>query len=102
MATHDFLQFMNDKHLEKFPDDTELSARVSSYELTAKMQSSVPDISDLSKESPSIIKQYGADDPDPIRASFARNCILARRLLEKGVRFVQLFNGAICYGRRCR
>ena len=98
LATHDFLQFMNDKHLEKFPDDTELSARVSSYELAAKMQLSVPDISDLSKESPSIIKQYGADDPNPIRAGFARNCILARRLLEKGVRFVQLFNGAYAMG----
>ena len=89
---------MNDKHLEKFPDDTELSARVSSYELAAKMQLSVPDIGDLSKESPSIIKQYGADDPDPIRAGFARNCIMARRLLEKGVRFVQLFNGAYAMG----
>ena len=62
------------------------------------MQLSVPDISDLSKESPSIIKQYGADDPDPIRAGFARNCVLARRLLEKGVRFVQLFNGAYAMG----
>ena len=62
------------------------------------MQLSVPDVSDLSTESAATIKMYGADDPDPIRAGFARNCILARRLLENNVRFVQLFNGAYAMG----
>ena len=94
-ATRDFLKRMNDRHLEKFPGDSELSARISSYELAARMQLSVPEVTDLSTEPQSILKEYGADDPgNPLKASFAKNCILARRLLEKGVRFVQLFNGA--------
>ncbi len=94
-ATRSFLHRLNKKHLEKFPGDTELAARISSYELAARMQLSVPEVSDLSTEKASTLKMYGADDTgNPIKAGFARNCILARRLLEKGVRFVQLFNGA--------
>ena len=94
-ATRSFLQRLNKKHLEKFPGDTELAARMSSYELAARMQLSVPEVSDLSTEKASTLKMYGADDAgNLIKAGFARNCILARRLLEKGVRFVQLFNGA--------
>jgi uncharacterized protein (DUF1501 family) len=59
------------------------------------MQLSVPEISDLSTEPAHMLKHYGADDAaNPLKASFARNCILARRLIESGVRFVQLFNGA--------
>ena len=59
------------------------------------MQLSVPEVTDLSTEKASTLKAYGADDTtNPIKAGFAKNCILARRLLEKGVRFVQLFNGA--------
>ena len=94
-ATRSFLQRLNKKHLEKFPGDTKLAARISSYELAARMQLSVPEVSDLTTEKASTLKMYGADDAgNPIKAGFARNCILARRLLEKGVRFVQLFNGA--------
>jgi len=94
-ATRSFLQRLNKKHLEKFPGDTELAARISSYELAARMQLSVPEVSNLSTEKASTLKMYGADDAgNPIKTGFARNCILARRLLEKGVRFVQLFNGA--------
>ena len=94
-ATRSFLQRLNERHLEKFPGDTELAARISSYELAARLQLSVPEVSDLSTEKASTLKMYGADDAtNPIKASFAKNCILARRLLEKGVRFVQLFNGA--------
>src|SRR5215813_1482518 len=62
------------------------------------MQLSVPEVSDLSRETPETLRAYGADDPDPIRAGFARNCILARRLLERGVRFVELFNGSYAMG----
>jgi uncharacterized protein (DUF1501 family) len=59
------------------------------------MQLSIPQVSDLSTESASTATLYGADDTqNPLKAAFARNCILARRLLEQGVRFVQLFNGA--------
>ena len=95
LATRRFIQRLNEQHLEKFPGDTELAARISSYELAARMQLSVPEVSDLSTENMATLKMYGADDSsNPLKASFAKNCILARRLIEKGVRFVQLFNGA--------
>ncbi|MDE0866014.1 MAG: DUF1501 domain-containing protein [Rubripirellula sp.] len=94
-ATRSFLNRLNQRHLEQFPGDTELAARISSYELAAKMQLSVPEVTDLSSEPQSILREYGADDSEnKLKAQFARNCILARRLIEKGVRFVQLFNGA--------
>ena len=94
-ATRSFLQRLNERHLKKFPGDTELAARISSYELAARMQLSVPEVSDLSTETKATLKMYGADDAtNPLKAAFAKNSILARRLLEKGVRFVQLFNGA--------
>jgi hypothetical protein len=94
-ATRRFLNRLNQQHLEKFPGDSELAARISSYELAARMQLSVPEVTDLSSESKSILHEYGADDTtNVLKAQFARNCILARRLIEKGVRFVQLFNGA--------
>jgi hypothetical protein len=94
-ATRRFLRRLNQRHLERFPGDTEFAARISSYELAARMQLSVPEVSDLSSESAATLKMYGADDSEnTLKAGFAKNCILARRLLEKGVRFVQLFNGA--------
>ena len=94
-ATRDFLAKLNDGFQQRFPGDSELTARVASYELAAKMQLSVPEVSDLSVEPKHILRMYGADDTqNKLKASFARNCILARRLIEKGVRFVQLFNGA--------
>ena len=97
-STRDYLRFLNEKHLERFPGDTDLSARIASYELAAKMQLSVPVVCDLSSETAATRARYGADDPNPVRAGFARNCILARRFLEQGVRFVQLFNGAYAMG----
>ena len=94
-ATRNYLQRLNAQHLERFPGDTELAARISSYELAARMQLSVPEISDLSQESASTLSMYGIDDTkNQLKASYAKNCLLARRLIEKGVRFVQLFNGA--------
>lgn len=94
-AARGFLQRLNERHLRRFPGDSELAARISSYELAARMQLSVPEVTDLSSEPASILREYGADDTtDVLKAKFARNCILARRLIEKGVRFVQLFNGA--------
>ncbi len=95
VATRAFLRRMNERHLAQFPGDTELAARIASYELAAKMQLSVPEISDLSTEPEHILSLYGANDStNELKSSFAKNCILARRLVEKGVRFVQLFNGA--------
>lgn len=97
-ATRQFLQQLNDYHAERFPGDTELAARIASYELAARMQLTVPEVADLSSEPAHILKLYGADEGgskvNETRAAYARNCILARRLVEKGVRFVQLFNGA--------
>jgi len=97
--TADLLRLLNDRHLARFPGDTELSARIASYEMAAKMQLSVPRITDLSTESRSTLALYGADDTqNTLKAAFARNCILARRLIEAGVRFVQVFNGAYAMG----
>ncbi len=94
-ATRDFLQRMNRRHLEEFPGDSELAARISSYELAARMQLSVPAVTDLSTETAATLAMYGADDAsNELKAKYAKNCILARRLVEQGVRFVQLFNGA--------
>ena len=89
------LQQLNRQHLKQNPADSSLAARIASYELAAKMQLAVPPIADVSSEPAHILRMYGADDStNEIKAAFARNCILARRLLENGVRFVQLFNGA--------
>jgi hypothetical protein len=99
-ATRDFLRALNDRHLAAHPGDADLAARIASYELAARMQLAAADVGDLSREPASVLRQYGADDGSgpPLRARFARNCILARRLLERGVRFVQLFNGAYAMG----
>lgn len=98
-AAKSLLQQMNRRHLEENPGGGRLAARIASYELAARMQLSVPELSDLSTESAHTLKSYGADDEsNPNKAAFARNCILARRLIEKGVRFVQLFNGAYASG----
>lgn len=99
LASRSLLQKMNARHLEQHPGDGKLAARIASYELAARMQLSVPEISDLSTESAHTLKMYGADDPQNAnKAAFAKNCILARRLIERGVRFVQLFNGAYASG----
>ena len=98
-AARSLLQRMNQRHLEEHPGDGKLAARIASYELAARMQLSVPEINDLSTEPLHILKMYGADDTkNADKAAFARNCILARRLIERGVRFVQLFNGAYASG----
>lgn len=93
-AVGDALRFLNDRHLEQYPGDQNLAARISSYELAARMQLSVPEVSDLARETAATRARYGVDDPDPIKSGFARNCLLARRLLERGVRCIQLYHGA--------
>ncbi|MCA9061864.1 MAG: DUF1501 domain-containing protein [Planctomycetaceae bacterium] len=98
-AARDLLRRLNDRHLQLHPEDGKLAARIASYELAARMQLSVPEITDLSTEPAHILRSYGADDEsNSVKAAFARNCILARRLIERGVRFVQLFNGAYASG----
>lgn len=83
---------------QRYVGDKDLAARLSSYELAARMQMSVPDVVDLKAETEQTLQMYGANSPNETKASFARNCILARRLIERGVRFVQLFNGAYASG----
>lgn len=98
-AARSLMQRMNARHLEQHPGDGRLAARIASYELAARMQLSVPEIADLSREPAHVLKMYGADNKqNSDKAAFARNCILARRLIERGVRFVQLFNGAYASG----
>ena len=97
-ATSEFLKRLNERHLEKNPGDAQLAARIASYELAAKMQLSVPELTDLANEPKHIRDMYDADSPNKTKAGYARNCILARRLIEKGVRFVQVFNGAFAMG----
>jgi len=87
----DLLQGLNEDHRQARNDDSELAARMASYELAFKMQMSVPDVTDLSKESDVTRKMYGIDDP--MSAEFGTQCLMARRLVEKGVRFVQLYSG---------
>ena len=97
-ASRDFLQFLNDRHLQQFPGDTQLAARIASYELAARLQLSLPDAGNIDSESAHTLEMYGANDASDVKAGFARNCILARRLIERGVRFVQVFNGAYAMG----
>lgn len=71
--------------------DDEIAARIASYELAFRMQTTAPELLDLSSETAETLSLYGIDDPRS--PSYARNCLLARRLVERGVRFVQLFHG---------
>jgi uncharacterized protein (DUF1501 family) len=71
--------------------DPEIATRINSFEMACRMQASAPELMDVSKESKAILELYGAE---PGKPSFANNCLLARRLLERGVRFVQLFHKA--------
>lgn len=92
--TIELLQRLNAQHLEKYPGDANLAGRIASYELAGRMQTSVPEVMDLSGETESTMKSYGVDQGSKLRREYAKNCILARRLIEKGVRVVQLFNGS--------
>ena len=91
-ARLDQLALLNRNFDEKYPGISELSARIASYELAYRMQACAPEAVDLSKESEQTKKMYGLDDP--VTAGYGRQCLLARRLVERGVRFVQLISGA--------
>ncbi len=94
----ELLRMLNEAHLEHHPEDSDLAGRIAAYELAGKMQVSAPEAADLASESPATRALYGVDDPNALKAGFARNCLLARRLLERGVRFVTLYNGAFAMG----
>ena len=84
----DTIQELNELQANEY-GHPETRTRISQYELAYRMQMSVPETMDISKESPRMLEAYGAE---PGASSFANNCLLARRLVEKGVRFVQLFD----------
>jgi uncharacterized protein (DUF1501 family) len=86
--TLDLIKDLNEQHLANV-GDPEIATRINSFEMAYRMQASAPELMDVSKESPETLKMYGVE---PGKPSFAMNCLLARRLIERGVRFVQLFH----------
>jgi Protein of unknown function (DUF1501) len=86
------LNRLNRGHRAGREGDSRLEARIASYELAARLQLSAPEVLDLSRETAATKRLYGLDDP--ATEGFGRNCLIARRLLERGVRFVQLWSGA--------
>src|SRR5262245_5520507 len=86
------LQQMNRRRQKSRPGDSRLDARIQTYELAARLQLSAPEVLDISGETEATRRLYGLDRP--ITEEFGRNCLIARRLLERGVRFVQIWSGA--------
>ena len=90
---------LNAEHLARHPGYSELQARIASYELAFQLQSTAPEALDLTQENPSTIEMYGINAPRPEHplalgpAPFGRQCLIARRLVERGVRFVQIYHG---------
>jgi hypothetical protein len=96
----DFINEINAGHQSARTGYSELAARIASYELAFRLQATAPDVLDLSQEDPRTLEAYGLNDPKPTWHSFAqgpapfgRQCLIARRLVERGVRFVQLYSG---------
>ena len=90
-STIDFLQRMNKRHWIARDQDEELSARIEAYELAFRMQASAPEVVDFSQETNATLSMYGIDNPQT--RDFGERCLLARRMIERGVRFVQVFSG---------
>ncbi len=91
--TLDLIGKLNARHLAERGDDTELSARIQAYELAYRMQSAAPDAVDLASESEETKTLYGLDRPETVE--FGTRCLLARRLVERDVRFIQLYSGDV-------
>jgi len=87
----DLLAQLNQKHLDERPGGAELASRIQSYELAYRMQSETPEAVDLKQESSQTLEQYGIGKKPT--DEFGRNCLVARRLVERGVRFIQLYSG---------
>ncbi|HXJ41891.1 MAG TPA: DUF1501 domain-containing protein [Bryobacteraceae bacterium] len=87
----DTLKWFNERHIAKNAGESTLEARMSSYELAFRMQVAAPELADLSKETAATRQMYGVDEPKT--SSFGGKCLMARRLVERGVRFVQLWSG---------
>jgi hypothetical protein len=97
-ATWEFVNAINQDHAARVGEDPALSARIRSYQLAAQMQLSVPEVSNLSAETQTTHDTYGVNDENT--ADMGRRCLLARRLVERGVRFVQLYSGGPISGAR--
>jgi len=89
--TRKFIEYLNRKHLDKIGQDERLLSRIRSYELAARLQTSIPEVSRYADEPEAIRKLYGIDEKKT--ADMGRRCLLGRRLLERGVRFVQVYSG---------
>jgi hypothetical protein len=89
--TLDLLNELNGQHAQQRPQESELAARIGAYELAYRMQTTAAEIVDLDKEDAATREMYGLNDPRT--ADFGRKCLIARRLIEQGVRFVQLYSG---------
>ncbi|MDP4775732.1 MAG: DUF1501 domain-containing protein [Opitutales bacterium] len=87
----DELAFLNQQHSARHPEQRDLAARMETYELAYRMQMEVPGVLDLANETEATKELYGLEDKHT--ATFGRQCLLARRMIEKGVRFVQIFSG---------
>ena len=87
----DLLKQLNQRHQQAFPNESELTARILSYELAYKMQTSAAEVVDLDREDRQTRDSYGIDEK--LTSDFGRKCLIARRLIERGVRFVQLYSG---------
>lgn len=89
--TLDLLRDLNARHLSQHPRESELAARLETYELAYRMQTTAKDVVDLSQETEATQRMYGLDEQ--VTADYGRKCLVTRRLLERGVRFVQLYSG---------
>lgn len=90
-ASRQLLNRLNRDFAQANPAESDLQARIAAYELAARMQVSAPEVSDLSQESAETHTLYGTDDENRLKAAYAKNCLLARRLLERDVRYVNLY-----------
>src|SRR5262249_51454347 len=92
----DNARWFNQQHMATRADDTNLSARIAAYELAFRMQAKAPELVDLSGESNATKRLYGIDED--VTRTFGTKCLLARRMVERGVRFVQLYSGGLLNG----
>ena len=90
-STLDFLRRMNERHLHQRDRDDELSARIEAYELAFRMQAAAPEVVDFSQETPRRCRCTASIEPTT--REFGERCLLARRMIERGVRFVQVYSG---------
>lgn len=91
LETRRLIDRLNERFAAENPGESDLQARIAAYQLAGRMQLSAPEVSELASESAATHRMYGTDDPNELKAAYARNCLLARRLLERGVRYVNLY-----------